>query len=57
MITREKRTYDNMLGYSLSLLNVNGHAEKTTWGDVVREFLTFAELCGLLGGKHQLQLA
>jgi hypothetical protein len=57
LITREKRTYDNMLGYSLSLLNVNGHAEKTTWGDVVREFLTFAELCGLLGGKHQLQLA
>jgi hypothetical protein len=49
--------YDTTIRYSLSLLNVNGHTEETTWGNLVGGFLALAELHSLLGGQHLLQLA
>jgi hypothetical protein len=53
----ENQIYNCTLRYSLSLLNVNGHTDETTWGNVVWGFLAPTELYSLLGGQHLLQLA
>ena len=43
--------------YLLSLLDIDGHAKKTTRGDIVRRLSAITELRGLFSGKYLLQFS